>query len=389
MSVPEYLAPGVYGEEISSGVRPIVGVPTSVTAFVGTARRGKYHLPTKVRSFAEFERLFGGLWLRSYLGFAMRDFFQNGGTEALIVRVGRGGQLKASDLIGATHRKKRTGLYALLKAETFSLLCIPPYNAAQNVDDTVAQAAAEICADQRAFLILDGDSRWTSANDAHAAMQSVSLRSANAALYFPRLRYGNPLRGDAIESFPACGAIAGVFARTDSQHGVWKAPAGIEATLTGVNDLSVAITDRDQDLLNPLGLNCLRKQPQHGHVIWGARTTMGADSLASEWKYIPIRRLALFLEASIQRGTQWAVFEPNDEPLWANMRLNVGAFLNQLFRQGAFQGNTPSKAYFVKCDRSTMTADDLANGRLVFQIGFAPLKPAEFIILKFMIQTSA
>lgn len=389
MSVPEYLAPGVYVEEISSGVRSIVGVPTSVTAFVGTARRGRYHLPTTVRNFAEFERLFGGLWLRSYLGFAVRDFFQNGGTEALIVRVGRGGQLKASDLIGATHRKKRTGLYALLKGELFSLLCIPPYNAAQNVDDTVAQAAAEICAEQRAFLILDGDSRWTSANDAHAAMQSASLRSANAALYFPRLRYGNPLRANGIESFPACGAIAGVFARTDNQRGVWKAPAGIEATLTGVNDLPVAITDRDQDLLNPLGLNCLRKQPQHSHVIWGARTTMGADSLASEWKYIPVRRLALFLEASIQRGTQWAVFEPNDEPLWANIRLNVGAFLNQLFRQGAFQGNTPSKASFVKCDRSTMTADDIVNGRLVFQVGFAPLKPAEFIILKFMIQTSA
>lgn len=388
MTVPEYLAPGIYLEEIPSAVRTITGVPTSVTAFVGTARRGKYHLPTTVRNFAEFERLFGGLWLRSFLGFAVRDFFLNGGTEALIIRVGRGGQLKASDLVGTTHRKKRTGLYALLKAESFNLLCIPPYNAATNVDESVAQAAAEICAEQRAFLILDADSRWTSANDAHAAMQSASLRSANAAIYFPRLRYANPLRAGAIESFPACGAIAGVFARTDNQRGVWRAPAGLEATLTGVNDLTVAITDRDQDLLNPLGLNCLRKRPQSGIVLWGSRTTMGADTLASEWKYIPVRRLALFIQKSIERCTQWAVFEPNDEPLWASIRLNVGAFLNQLFRQGAFQGNTSSKAFFVKCDRSTMSADDIAKGRLVFQVGFAPLKPAEFIVLHFVIQTS-
>ncbi len=389
MSTPEFIAPGVYIEERASGVHPIPGVATSVTAFVGTTRRGKYNLPTKVHSFRDFERLFGGLWLRSFLGFAVRDFFLNGGSEALVVRVGRGGQLKSTDLIGATHRKNRTGLYALQKADSFNLLCLPPYNAHQNVDDTVAEAAAALCADRRAFLILDSDSRWTSASDARTAMQSSPLRSANAAVYFPRLRYSNPLRTGAIETFPACGAIAGVFARTDSQRGVWKAPAGTEATLTGVNDLSVAITDRDQDLLNPLGLNCLRKQPQSRHVIWGSRTTMGADALSSEWKYIPVRRLALFIQESIERGTQWAVFEPNDEPLWANIRLNVGAFLNQLFCQGAFQGNAPAKAYFVKCDRATMSADDVANGRLIFEVGFAPLKPAEFVVLKFAIQTSS
>ena len=388
MSVPEVIMPGVYIQEIPSGVRTIHGVATSVAAFVGTTRRGKYHQPTRVQSFAEFERIFGGLWLRSFLGFAVRDFFVNGGTEALIVRVGRGGQLKSTDLIGPAHRKKRTGLYAVLKAESFNLLCIPPYNAQQNVDDTVAEAAAMLCADRRAFLILDGDSRWTSANKAATAMKSDSVRHANAALYFPRLRYANPLRAGDIENFPACGAIAGVFARTDNRRGVWKAPAGIEATLTGVNDLSVAITDRDQDLLNPLGLNCLRKQPQSGQVIWGSRTTMGADALASEWKYIPVRRLALFLQESIERGTQWAVFEPNDEPLWANIRLNVDAFLNQLFRDGALQGSKPSQASFVKCDRSTMTAGDIASGRLRFQVGFAPLKPAEFVVLTFMIQTN-
>lgn len=388
MSVPEVIMPGVYLQEIPSGVRTIAGVATSVAAFVGTTRRGKYHQPTRVRSFAEFERFFGGLWLRSHLGFAVRDFFLNGGSEALIVRVGRGGQLKASDLLGTMRRKNRTGLYALLKADLFNLLCIPPYNAEQNVDATVAQAAAQLCEEQRAFLILDGNSRWTSAQDSAQAIIAGTLCSANAAVYFPRLRYPNPLRGDAMETFPSCGAVAGVFARMDVLRGVWKAPAGTEATLEGVAELSLALSDAEQGLLNPLGLNCLRKQPRAGFVVWGARTTMGADSLASEWKYIPVRRLALYLQESIERSTQWAVFEPNDEPLWANVRLNVGAFLNQLFCDGALQGSKASQAFFVKCDRSTMTADDIASGRLRFQVGFAPLKPAEFIVLTFMIQTN-
>lgn len=388
MSVPEIIMPGVYVEEVPSGVHAIAGVSTSVTAFVGTARRGKYHLPTHITSFAEFERFFGGLWLRSFLGFAVRDFFLNGGSEALIVRVGRGGQLKASDLLGVARQKNRTGLYALLKAETFNLLCIPPYNAAQNVDDTVARAAARLCEDQRAFLILDGDSRWASAGDAAQAMNSNLLRSANAAVYFPRLRSSNPLRGGAVETFPAGGAIAGVYARMDSQRAVWKAPAGTEANLNGVTGLSAALTDAEHGLLNPLGLNCLRPQPRAGFVVWGARTTMGADSLGSEWKYIPVRRLALYLQQSIERGTQWAVFEQNDEPLWARIRLSVGDFLNQLFRQGAFQGSKPSQAFFVRCDRTTMTTNDIANGRLSFEAGFAPLKPAEFVVLKFLLQTS-
>lgn len=388
MSVPEISMPGVYVEEVPSGVRPITGVSTSITAFVGTARRGKYHRPTRITDFAEFERFFGGLWLRSFLGFSVRDYFLNGGTEALIVRVGRGGQLKASDLLGAARQRNRTGLYALLKAESFNLLCIPPYNTHQNVDANVAAAAATLCEEQRAFLILDGDSRWTSARDAAQAMNPAPWRSANAALYFPRLRQANPLHADAIESFPACGAVAGVIARTDNQRGIWKSPAGTESGLSGAAEPSVPLTDAEQEILNPLGLNCLRTFPRVGLVVWGARTTTGADALGSEWKYISVRRLALFLEESIRRGTGWAVFEPNDEPLWARIRQTVGDFLNQLFRQGAFQGSTSPQACFVRCDRSTMTADDLANGRLRFEIGFAPLKPAEFVVLKFMIQTA-
>jgi len=149
-----------------------------------------------------------------------------------------------------------------------------------------------------------------------------------------------------------------------------------------VPELSVGLTDPENGELNPLGINCLRTFPAAGRVVWGARTRQGDDRLTSEWKYIPVRRLALFIEESLFRGTQWVVFEPNDEPLWAQIRLNVGAFMHNLFRQGAFQGRTPREAYFVKCDSETTTQDDRNRGVVNIQVGFAPLKPAEFVVIQ-------
>jgi uncharacterized protein len=181
---------------------------------------------------------------------------------------------------------------------------------------------------------------------------------------------------------PPAGAVAGVYARTDVARGVWKAPAGIDASLNGVPELSLAMTDPENGRLNPLGVNCLRSFPIVGRVVWGARTLRGADALASEWKYVPVRRLALFIEESLFRGTKWVVFEPNDEPLWAQIRLNVGAFMQNLFRQGAFQGSSPKDAYFVKCDKDTTTQNDINLGIVNILVGFAPLKPAEFVIIK-------
>jgi phage tail sheath protein FI len=156
----------------------------------------------------------------------------------------------------------------------------------------------------------------------------------------------------------------------------------LEANLVGVPQLSVSLTDDENGELNPLGVNCLRSFPVSGRVVWGARTLQGADRLASEWKYVPVRRLALFIEESLYRGTQWVVFEPNDEPLWAQIRLNVGAFMQRLFRQGAFQGTTPRAAYLVKCDSETTTQNDIDLGIVNILVGFAPLKPAEFVIIK-------
>jgi len=204
----------------------------------------------------------------------------------------------------------------------------------------------------------------------------------NVAIYFPRLRLADPLNEGRLGSFAPCGAIAGIVARTDAQRGVWKAPAGIEASFSGVQEFTYSLTDGENGLLNPLGLNCLRSFPVAGNLVWGARTLVGADLLASEWKYLPVRRTALFLEESLYRGTQWVVFEPNDEPLWAQIRLNIGAFMQNLFRQGAFQGRSPREAYIVKCDRETTTQNDINLGIVNILVGFAPLKPAEFVVIR-------
>jgi phage tail sheath protein FI len=185
-----------------------------------------------------------------------------------------------------------------------------------------------------------------------------------------------------MEDFGPCGAVAGIFARTDTQRGVWKAPAGLDATLLGVPQLSVPLNDAENGELNPLGINCLRSMPPAGRVVWGARTREGDDRLTSEWKYIPVRRTALFIEETLFRSTKWVVFEPNDEPLWAQIRLNIGAFMHSLFRQGAFQGRTPQEAYFVKCDKETTTQNDIDRGIVNIIVGFAPLKPAEFVVIK-------
>ena len=511
--------PGVYIEEIPSGVRTITGVATSVTAFVGRALRGPSEddpeSPVTISSFGEFERTFGGLWLDSNLGYAVRDFFLNGGSKAIIARIHKGAtpaqvslptgaappndflklvaasvgawgnrlnvtvdhQTKdatsvapapdpklfnlavieadpvtklvltaerflnvstdpasprfvariledSSDLVrvakpggvwtvpltrpgavttpatvgsggdGAVLDKNsftgpgkdtttKKGLYTLAKADIFNLLCLPPYLAAGDVDKALWDDAAKYCADRRAMLLIDPPSTWTTKAKAVTGVASdIGSTSKNAAVFFPRLRSPNPLRENQLEDYVPCGAVAGIMARTDAARGIWKAPAGLEATLFGVSELSVPLNDSENGDLNPLGVNCLRNMPGAGRVIWGARTREGNDLLASEWKYIPVRRLALYLEESLYRGTQWVVFEPNDEPLWAQIRLNIGAFMHGLFRQGAFQGKTPNEAYFVKCDKETTTQDDINRGIVNIVVGFAPLKPAEFVVIK-------
>jgi hypothetical protein len=298
------------------------------------------------------------------------------------------GPLAAEDYIA--NEADKGGLYALEKAETFNMLCIPPDKRDGNTPNEVYQAAMAYCSKRRAMLIVDPPVEWgvikeTAASKAKSGFADLGLSgdtARNAAIYFPRVIQRDPLRSRQMDVFVPCGIVAGVISRTDRIRGVWKAPAGLDASLNGVDGLQANLTDAENGMLNPMGINCLRSFPVAGRVIWGARTLRGADQLSDEYKYIPVRRLTLFIEESLYRGTQWVVFEPNDEPLWSQIRLNVGAFMQGLFRQGAFQGTNPKEAYFVKCDRETTTQDDRNKGIVNIVVGFAPLKPAEFVVIK-------
>lgn len=598
--------PGVYIEELASSVRTIASVTTSVTAFVGHTRRGPLNTPVRITSFADFERRFGGLTSQSAVGYAVHQFFGNGGTVAVVVRVAKAGTGKAAcvtlesteghsecpvlevhakepgrwgsglrlavdhdtprpgetfnlqvldargtaresftglsmdpghgryaetainsssalirvkvvgegrpdpsgtvskpfslelpdlnveltvkigevereftlydpdcdgeapcdvtelalllerklralpdapgkhafagaevtafgrrlqvvagsidpddvvrflgecandlgleasvnppvfpltggedgappgprDIIGSETGK--TGLQALRDVDDVNLLSLPELASYESTDDmvTVLSAAERLCQERRIFLLVDSPTAWGSVDAARAGIGAFeAVRGNHAGLYFPQLQLTDPLTG-RLRSFPPSGALAGVIARTDSERGVWKAPAGTEARLAGVHSLTVKLTDRENGLLNPLGINCLRTFPVVGPVVWGARTLEGADALDSEWKYVPVRRLALYVEESLRRGLQWVVFEPNTEQLWQQIRLNASAYLHTLFEKGAFKGGTPRQAYFVKCDKDTTTEDDIANGIVNVVVGIAPVKPAEFVIVK-------
>ncbi|CDR15904.1 phage tail sheath C-terminal domain-containing protein [Streptomyces iranensis] len=286
------------------------------------------------------------------------------------------------DLIGSEADK--TGLQALRDIEDVNLLSLPELAGYESVGDmvTVLSAADRLCRERRIFLLVDAPSAWGSVDAARAGIGAFEpVRSDHAALYFPQLRLTDPLTG-RLRAFPPSGALAGVMARTDGERGVWKAPAGTEARLAGVYSLAVQLTDRENGLLNPLGINCLRTFPVVGPLIWGARTLRGADAQSSEWKYVPVRRLALHIEESLRRGLQWVVFEPNTEQLWQQIRLNASGYLHTLFEKGAFKGGTPRQAYFVKCDKDTTTDEDIAGGIVNVVVGIAPVKPAEFVIVK-------
>jgi uncharacterized protein len=296
-----------------------------------------------------------------------------------------GTQPDAAALLG--NPSKKTGLYALEDVDLFNILCIP---GTMNLSDAqaaqVAAGAEAYCESRRAFYILDiphKDKVRDEVDEVKTWLDDyATLRHKNAALYYPRPLIADPLNDYRLRLVAPSGTIAGLYARIDGQRGVWKAPAGTEATLRGVQKLEYLLTDQENGTLNPLGVNCLRKFDVYGNVCWGGRTMDGADQTASEWKYLPVRRIALFLEESLYRGTKWVVFEPNDEPLWAQIRLNAGAFMHDLFRKGAFAGKTPREAYFVKCDKETTTQNDINLGVVNILVGFAPLKPAEFVIIK-------
>jgi hypothetical protein len=293
-------------------------------------------------------------------------------------------------------RESKTGLYLLDHERSFNLLCIPPDRrilgdvpeAEQDLDAAVRQAAARYCVDRRAFYIVDPPVAWTDQAQ-QGQLAQIDPRDVgiggpneagievarNAAVYFPRVWKEDLLTGSRRALFAPSGLVAGVIAATDVARGVWKAPAGQEAGLAGVLDFEVRLTDDETGQLNPLGINCLRKFPTIGPVVWGARTLRGADALEDDYKYVSVRRLTLFIEESLYRGIQWAVWEPNDETLWSALRLSIGFFLADLARQGAFYG------YSVACDATTTTAADIDNGVVNIMVQLAPVKPAEFLVI--------
>ena len=504
--------PGVYIEEIPSGVRTIVGVSTSDTAFVDFFRRGPINRAVRITSFADFERVFGGLVARSEASYGLQQFYLNGGSIAWVVRVVGAGALpsqrsfdgpngpafrveaanpgtwgdnleigisqvagglfnlvvrevatiggrrqvvnnevfrnlsaddaspryavtvinsdsslvrladltlNADDLPNATNpgtdvtnpnvisdvgpnpaflvlgggndggqpdsNALIAGMNALdqIAPFIFNILCLP---AAANLDQggrsAVYAAAKTFCENRRAFLIVDIPADIDTIAEITAFVgNNEGTPHRNSAVYYPRLVIPDALNENRPRNVAASGTMAGVYGRTDANRGVWKAPAGTDSTLRGAN-LAQRLTDPENGGLNVLGVNVLRNFPIFGNVSWGARTLEGSDQAASEWKYIPVRRTALYIEQSLFDGLKWVVFEPNDEPLWAQIRLNVGAFMQNLFRQGAFQGTTPREAYFVRCDKTTTTQDDINRGIVNILVGFAPLKPAEFVVIK-------
>jgi phage tail sheath protein FI len=280
-----------------------------------------------------------------------------------------------------------SGISLLANIPIFNLLCVPG-----ECDLAAVSVLQAYCAANRAFLIVDaaqnailgtGTNGLSATGPSDSAGDSlVNPSAANSAFYFPWVQAPDPMAGFRPAYFPPCGFVAGIYAATDATRGVWKAPAGIDASLTGALGLQFILNDLQNGTLNVLGINCLRQFPNFGNVTWGARTIAGSDALGSQWKYVPIRRLALFLESSLYQGTQWAVFEPNAEALWGQVRLAIGSFLQGLFLKGAFAGTTPQQAYFVKCDADNNPSTSQALGILNISVGFAPLYPAEFVVLQ-------
>ena len=522
--MPEYLSPGVYVEEVSSGIKPIEGVGTSTGAFVGRATRGPVNEATLITNLTQFRNTFGDLHPEYHLPYAVQHFFAEQGTRCYVVRAfkpndaraedqpadtarvvfnaantptlrvfatspgtwgnsiqveigastfhpddgkvgeepkfslrirlkdgqppvesygrlsmkeklssdlpnplhveaqingvskyirvedvtddpnivappdkvawtaldgGKDGQaLDANDFIG--DEAAMNGLHAFDAVDDINIVAIPDL-VSSNIEGKSGRDAAiagfTYCENRKdCFFVADTPS-GLSPQDALAYKQGTGPRfggnafnSTFGALYYPWIHITDPLTGKR-KLFPPSGAVVGSYSATDVRRGVHKAPAGIEdGYLNTAADVERMITKGEHDTLNPEGINVIRKFPDAGIVIWGART-VSADP---EWRYVNVRRLFLFLEESIDEGTQWVVFEPNGPNLWARIVRNVSAFLRVQWLDGKLAGSTPEQAYFVKCDEETNPQESVDLGRVVTVIGVAPLKPAEFVIFRIM-----
>lgn len=382
--MPEYLAPGVYVEEIEIGAKPIEGVSTSTVGFVGMTEKGGEEATKKgalITSWGEFVENFGrhNTAKAPFLPPAVYGFFANGGNRCYVVKVKDGaedGDYVGTEITGEGPAQ-RTGLQSFKEIDDISIVCIPGITS-----DVVQKAMIAHCEEMKdRFCILDSVQE-AGINEVQTQKGNVVSEKGYAALYYPWIKASIETKeGDKVvlkqDFIPPSGYIAGIYARSDTERGVHKAPAN--EIIRSALDIKQHITKGEQDILNPLGINCIRSFPSQGIRVWGARTTSPPDTL---WKYINVRRLFLYLEESIEEATRWVVFEPNDEKLWARVKQSITQFLTRVWKDGALMGSTPEEAFFVKCDRTTMTQDDIDNGRLIVLIGVAPVKPAEFVIFR-------
>ena len=386
-SVPD---PGPIREPIVSRNLSIPGVATAIAAFVGWAPQGPTGVAQLVTSWVDFAKQFGGLDGRSFLGYAVFHFFANGGGQAYIIRIPSAadgtvlapastsgsspGAFEAAVLPGSP-----LGVDLLESVDLFNILCVPG-----EADPATLHSLARFCGDQRAMLIADcyQDATYQSAAAGIPAPFASDDSGANAALYFPWVKAPDPLSNNQPRVFPPCGFVAGIWARNDQNQGVWRQPAGPAAGLVDANGVSVPLTDQASDVLDSMGINGIRSFPTLGTVVWGGRTVIAGSQPSSDWIYISVRRMMIFIEQSLYNGLEWVMFEPNDDALWAKIRQDAGNFMEKLFRQGAFQGPISDDAYFVKCDAETTTQDDIDQGIVNIVVGFAPLEPAEFVVIQ-------
>src|SRR5688572_18716483 len=389
-----YLSPGVYVEEVDRGTKPIEAVGTNTVGFLGESTMGPVNQAVLITNWSQYTKTFGDFTQSTHLAHAIYGFFNNGGSRCFVVNVGSPSSLELTDVqraeAGKEGEKKnqdqsgkrggpdaayigkdngpgaRTGLKCFEEIDEISIVAAPG-----QISPAIQDALLTHCETRKdRFAILDSPESMTGGVD-----KLVRPRDSKyGAYYFPWIQVYDPERGNVY--VPPSGHVAGVYARTDNERGVHKAPAN--EIVRGALGLKYNVSKGEQDILNPKGVNCIRLMQGGGIRIWGARTLSSDPS----WRYINVRRLFIMVETSIERATQWVVFEPNDHRLWKRVTRTISSFLTLVWRNGALMGETPEKAFFVKCDEETNPPEVIDVGQLIVEIGLAPVKPAEFVIFR-------
>lgn len=395
-----YLSPGVYVEEVDRGSKPIEPVGTNTVGFLGESMMGPTNQPVLCTNWSQFVKTFGDFTQSTHLAHAVYGFFNNGGSRCFVVNVGAPASLDIEPAAAAPAGKEgdkkdekampapkkvpdagnrdalyvgkdngpgaRSGLKCFEEIDEISLVAAPG-----QISPAVQDALLTHCETRKdRFAILDSPELIQGGVDKLPRPRD----SKYGAYYFPWIQVYDPERGNVF--IPPSGHIAGVYARTDNERGVHKAPAN--EIVRGALGLKYNVSKGEQDILNPKGINCIRMMQGGGIRIWGARTLSSDPS----WRYINVRRLFIMVETSIERATQWVVFEPNDHRLWKRVTRTITSFLTLVWRQGALFGETPEKAFYVKCDEETNPPETIDVGQLIVEIGLAPVKPAEFVIFR-------